>query len=181
MTKNIIISLFFLSFSTFLNASDDAKLNYGVELDALPYLSGGYYLSGWVGKNKFRFRGIVASVNIPSFAVEPGFQDNKLKAYALVVDYFPSQDFAGVWYGGGVEVWDSEIQSKNESAVAKYRNYVLTVGAGYTWYFHKNIYLNPWGAVHGIIGGDDTVNVGSSVFEPKKITGEVSLKVGFKF
>lgn len=181
MIKYVIVLLFFISFSSYLSASDSTKSEFGVELDAFPYLSGGYYLSGWVGKDKYRVRGIVASVNVPEFAVESGFKDNKLKAYALVLDYFPKPDFVGFWLGGGMEIWDSEIKSKDTNEISSYNNYVLTVGAGYTWYFHKNFYLNPWGAVHGLVGGDKVVDVGASVYEPRKITGEVSLKIGLKY
>ena len=181
MNKYIIFSLILFCFSPCSNAQDNTDVNYGFELDALPYLTGGYYISGWVGKDKLRVRGIVASVNFPKFAIEAGFEDNKLEAYALVVDYFPSQNFSGVWYGGGIEFWDSEIKSENENITSEYSNFVVTAGGGYIWYFHKNFYLNPWGAIHGIVSGDGDVNVGSRVFKPKKVTGEISLKVGFKY
>lgn len=186
-TRKNIISLSLFCFLTagwvYASASNEQKsgqLNYGSELDALPYLTGGYYLSGWIGKNNLRIRGIVASVNIPEFAVKTGFEDNKLKAYALVLDYFPGNNYAGIWYGGGIEQWDSEIKAKNENSISSYNNLVLTAGGGYIWFFNQYFYLNPWAAVHGIIDGDRKVPVGSKTFKPEKISAEISLKIGFK-
>lgn len=162
-------------------ALENKESNFGIELDALPYLTGGYYLSGWYGKNNYRVRAVLASVNIPEFIVKDGFENNELLAYALIVDYFPKPNFEGVWYGIGLEAWKSSIESSGDNVKSNYENYVFTAGAGYTWYFHNNFYLNPWFAIHGIIGGDERVNVGTKVFEPEKITGEVSLKVGLRF
>ena len=180
LVKKWIIPLVLFSCSG-LSAEEDRSIKFGGELDALPYLTGGYYLSAWAGKDNIRLRGIVASINIPEFAVESGFENNKLKAYALVVDYFPSKDFTGTWYGVGIEKWDSEIKSQDENATAKYSNVVLTAGGGYLWYFNKYFYLNPWVAAHAVVGGDESVNVGSRTLNTRKITAEVSLKIGFKY
>lgn len=181
MNKYFLFVLLIMIFSSCLRASEEARFNYGAELDALPYLTDGYYLSGWIGKDKLRVRGVVASVNLPEFVVKSGFKDNSLNAYALIVDYFPKPDFSGTWYGGGFEIWESKIKSESDNMAATYSNLVVTAGGGYVWNFHKYFYLNPWVAVHGIVGGDETVNVGTKVFEPTKVTGEISLKIGFKY
>jgi hypothetical protein len=60
----------------------------GFELDALPYITGGYYGSVWSGRNQFRLRGVISEVNVPSFATEDNFKENKIKAYALIIDFF---------------------------------------------------------------------------------------------
>ncbi len=158
--------------------NSESLITYGAELDALPFLTGGYYLSGFVGEGAYRVRAVGAKVNIPEFTVKQGFEDNVLKAYALILDYFPQGRVEGVWWGGGVEYWDSSIASKGEGAVTNYENYVVTMGGGYVWRISQNVYLNPWGALHGIVAGDSSVEVGSRKFRPQPISGEVSLKIG---
>jgi hypothetical protein len=153
----------------------------GFELDALPYITGGYYGSVWTGFNQFRLRGVISEVNVPSFATENNFKKNKIKAYALIVDYFISKDFRGYWLGTGFEYWDSSIKNNTETATAEYKNTVFTIGGGYVWYFYKDFYLNPWLAGHYIISGDKEITVGSSIFKPKEFTAEVSIKAGWHF
>lgn len=69
---------------------NSSNLKIGFEIDALPYLTGGYYGSVWLGlhKQKLRFRPIIAEVNIPNFLLEEEFDRNTLLDYAFVVDYF---------------------------------------------------------------------------------------------
>jgi hypothetical protein len=153
----------------------------GFELDALPYLTGGYYGSIWSGLDHFRLRGVVSEVNVPSFATEKNFKSKKIKAYAVIIDYFISRNFTGFWFGTGFEYWDSSIKNDTETASAEYKNTVFTIGSGYVWYFYKNFYLNPWLAGHYIISGDKEVTVGSSTFKPKEFTAEASVKFGWHF
>jgi hypothetical protein len=61
----------------------------GFELDLLPYVSGGYYVSGWIGHDRIRVRPVVTKTTLPSFVVQDGFTNAGLDAYALIVDYFP--------------------------------------------------------------------------------------------
>ena len=46
------------------------------ELDLLPYISGGYYVSLWYGKYHLRYRGVYANTNLPSLAVPEGFKNH---------------------------------------------------------------------------------------------------------
>jgi hypothetical protein len=119
------------------------KTTMGFEVDALPYITDGYYGSVWVGHNHFRFRAVVAKVETPDFFVKDGFTNNEIQAYAVVVDYFFKPDFKGWWTGGGLEYWDSKIQTDAKLETAKYNNTIFTVGGGYVWKFYKNLYLNP--------------------------------------
>lgn len=153
----------------------------GFELDALPYITGGYYGSVWSGLNQFRLRGVIAEVNVPSFATEKDFKRKKIKAYALIIDYFFSKNFEGYWLGTGFEYWDSSIKNDTETAAAAYKNTVFTIGGGYVWNFYKNFYLNPWVAGHSIISGDKEIIVGSSTYRPQEFTAEVSIKAGWHF
>jgi len=43
------------------------KKTIGTELDLLPYVSGGYYLSMWYGVDQFRFRAILTKTTVPEF------------------------------------------------------------------------------------------------------------------
>jgi hypothetical protein len=168
----------------FLFGSANAKADtpsYGVELDALPYLTGGYYLSGWVGVNNCRFRVVSASTTVPDFAVKSGFKENDIDANALIIDYFPHEKYAGIWYGIGVERWKQSIQDEAGTGEGKFQNTVATFGVGYVWYFSKNFYLNPWAAAHLLMSGTDDVQVGSSIYSPQRTYPEASIKLGYSF
>jgi len=64
------------------------KKTLGTELDLLPYISGGYYVSAWYGIDQFRFRAILTKTTVPQFAVADGYAENKLNVYAFITDYF---------------------------------------------------------------------------------------------
>lgn len=178
IVKIIVGVLFFVSVS---HAEHYEGVKAGIELDALPYLTGGYYLSGWIGDNRFRYRGILTSVNVPEFATKKGFSDHELKALALVVDYFPGGEIDGLWVGGGVELWLNRIKFDETSETAEFNNTVVTAGAGYIWFFHPHLYVNPWAAMHLLVGGPRNVKVGSNDYESNIISGEVSVKLGWQF
>ena len=175
-----ILALFVFVTNSFAQETSQRDA-FGIELDAFPYLTGGYYLSGWYAKNQFKLRGVYASVNVPEFAIKQGFKDHSLSATAIILDYFPKPERKGAWYGAGLEFWSSEIKSKKENSSSKFENMVLTVGTGYVWYFHKHLYLNPWAALHLVASGDNKVQVGNDTYSPDIITGEVSLKLGFEY
>ena len=157
------------------------KQTLGTELDLLPYISGGYYVSAWYGIDQFRFRAILTKTTVPQFAVADGYTDNKLNVYAFITDYFFKKNFEGFWIGTGLEYWDSQITYEAENQTASYNNTVFTLGGGYVWNFYDNFYLNPWLAIHYIIGGDKEVQVGSSTFKPNAFTPEASIKIGWHF
>jgi hypothetical protein len=151
----------------------------GLELDALPYISGGYYGSVWYGFDHFRIRGVVTKTTVPEFMLPEDYKNNRLKVFAFIVDYFPQLEFHGLWIGSGLETWNSTIEHENENVSSSYSNTVFTAGGGYVWKFYNNFYLNPWGAAHVIIAGDKKVAVGVHTYKPSIFTGEVSLKIGW--
>lgn len=153
----------------------------GIELDALPYMTGGYYGSLWYGVKHLRFRGVITKTIIPEFLLPGGYKNNHIKVAAFIVDFFPMERFQDWWIGGGVEFWKATIEHEGENVVSSYSNTVLTLGGGYVWKFYKNLYLNPWGACHLIVSGDKEVSVGSRTYKPAILTGEVSLKIGWHF
>jgi hypothetical protein len=153
----------------------------GVELDVLPYASGGYYVSGWIGHDRVRVRPVVTKTTLPDFVVQDGFKNADLDVYAVIVDYFPRGGFRGFWVGAGVEFWKNAIENEGNGSTAEWDNTVATIGAGYVWKFAGNFYLNPWAAAHVVTGGPISVNAGGATYSPKRFTPEVSVKLGWHF
>lgn len=153
----------------------------GVELDALPYISGGYYVSGWIGHDRIRVRPVATKTTLPSFVVQDGFKNADLEVYAVIVDYFPRDGFRGFWVGAGAEYWKNSIENESNGGTAKWDNTIATVGGGYVWEFGGHFYLNPWAAGHLVVGGPTSVLAGGATYSPKRFTPEVSIKVGWHF
>ncbi|MDR3625255.1 MAG: hypothetical protein P4L45_00395 [Ignavibacteriaceae bacterium] len=167
-----------------LKAQQNDNIKYGVELDALPYLSGGYYGSGWVGYNNFRFRLVAAKVKTPSFVVTDGFENLDTKAYAFIVDYFPCEkrdNLTGLWLGAGIEYWDNSITNSFNHQSAGFNSYQFTLGGGYVFNVWENLYLNPWIAGHLEIAGDRSVFAGTREYKPHIVLPEASIKLGWQF
>lgn len=158
----------------------DAPWVFGTELDVLPYLNDGYYLSAIVGKGRLRGRIVRTELTTPGFATEEGFKDNDLEVWAGIVDIYFKDDFKGWWFGPGLERWTGEVTEEASGLRQGYETTILTLGGGYTWRFSKHFYLNPWAAVHFPIGGDRDVEFPSSTFSIDP-TPEASVKLGITF
>ena len=160
-----------------------SNLTVGFEIDALPYITGGYYFSAWIGiKNiQQRIRPVYSKVNMPDFMYDTdAFDRNTIVSYAIFTDYFFKPDFKSFLISTGIEYWDGEIEGKF-SETAKYNNWIFTLGVGYTWKFYNNFYLNPWIAGRVRIAGDEEVNVGNYIYETPFIAPGVSLNIGWHF
>lgn len=197
--RNYALAAMILSAASVAEAQDATPCSMnptvGFELDALPYLSNGWYFSGWVGfkQSQIRLRPIIAKSDVPSFMLDSDFKKNTLRVNAFVVDYFFKPDFKGFWIGTGFEQWNGKITTKEvlptyenwivpeQSMTKSYKSYVFTLGGGYVWKIYKNLYLNPWVAGHLKIGGENNVAVGSKVFKPSRFIPEASLKLGWHF
>jgi hypothetical protein len=178
--------LFILIFTTWSISVYSQKANahpitIGFELDALPYVTGGYYASAWVGRDRLRYRAIITKITTPEFLVEDGFSNNKIQAYTAIVDYFFKPEFKKWWVGAGFEYWKGSIQTGAKLSTANYNNTIFTLGTGYVWKFHKNFYLNPWAALHARVAGDNSVMVDGQEFHPPALIPEISLKIGWHF
>ena len=184
MKNFITFLLLVLSTSAFAQQAEENQKSYriGTELDILPYATGGYYFSAWYGWNdyQFRIRPVVAKVNVPDFYIDDKFQNNKIFATALIVDYFFKPNFEGFWIGSGFEYWQNSIENKS-SVKVDYNAFVFTLGGGYIWKFYKDFYVHPWAAGHLLIGGDKEVKVGDETFKPQIFTFEGSIKLGWSF
>lgn len=159
-----------------------SQFTLGTELDALPFITGGYYFSVIGGYNQFRLRAMISQVNLPSFTYDNSlFSKSSLHVYALVLDYFFAPDARGLWIGGGFEHWGGTVESNEIGASGTFGEWVSTLGTGYTWFFYKNFYLNPWVAVHAKIAGDATAQVGNQTYSVHELQAEGSLKIGWYF
>ncbi len=157
--------------------------SYGMELDALPFATGGYYVSGWAGKGPLRIRGVYSDVTVPNLVVPDGFNDWKLTAAALIVDYFPKWkgSYEGPWVGAGIEQWDSSIRPDGSIVRGDFRGNVLTVGGGYVYRFNEHLYINPWIAGHLRSGGDSRVIIDGKELNVPDFSPELSVKLGWSF
>jgi hypothetical protein len=157
------------------------RTRFGVELDVLPYATGGYYGSFWVGHDRLRVRPVIARTTLPDFMVDDGFENADIDAYALIVDYFFHEGFEGFWVGGGVEHWQNSIENATSGGKATWSNTIATVGGGYVWRLKGGFYINPWAAGHLVVGGPTQVPVGDAVYQPSRFSPEVSVKLGWVF
>lgn len=157
------------------------RIRFGTEVDFLPYVLQGYYGSLWLGLGHWKFRAVAASAVTPDFLIDEKFTDNRLFVLAAIADFYFKSDFKGWWIGGGGERWGADVTEKASGIRADYVGWIATLGAGYTWYFWRGLYLNPWAAFHLLAGGDRDVTVGASTFEPALFTPEASVKIGWRF
>ncbi len=173
--------------SSILFAQSNVKSSHvkiGLEIDALPYITGGYYFSAWSGFDNFRVRGVFTHFNSPSFIIPDGFEDQKTDAYTLLVDYFPASknsEFEKWWLGTGLEYWKNSVLNSADKNTGDYDNLILTIGGGYIWKLWGNFYINPWAAGHLALTGTEKIQIGNDNFKPKSFLYEASLKLGWHF
>lgn len=193
----LLAALVVMMFSSFLlfaqsasavSKDDEAAVSrcwkFGSEIDVLPYVMNGYYASAFVARDAWRFRGVAARSNAPSFLVTDGFEKKRTDAYALLVDRFVGRKrnrLEGFWIGGGAELWHNRIRQDGASDYTRYNNAVLTAGGGYVWKLSNHFYVNPWSAVHVIAGGDRRIDVSGKVYQQPRLTPELSVKFGIVF
>jgi hypothetical protein len=157
---------------------------FGTEIDVLPYVMNGYYGSAFVARGAWRFRGVAARSDAPSFLVTDGFGKKRTDAYALLVDRFLGHhrsDLKAFWLGGGTELWRSRIRQDGISDFTCYNNTVVTAGSGYVWKLSNHFYVNPWSAIHVVVAGDRKINVSGKTYEQPRLTPEASVKLGIVF
>lgn len=178
---SIVVIICNIAFSTNAQSSSLKKIQSGIELDALPYATGGYFAAGWVGKDHVRARVLTAGVNMPEFITTKGFSNHHITSYALVVDYFLKETWNGWWAGAGLVYWKSSIQTDAHLQTAHFKNYLLNGSVGYNIRLHKNIYLSPWAGTSVRAGGDKNITVDAKQYTLPLLNPEASLKLGFHF
>lgn len=158
-----------------------ATIQFGLELDALPYATGGYFGGAWIGKDAWRVRALTAFVKKPDWSTKSDFSNHQVHAYALLLDRFLKKDWKGWWIGAGVVYWNSTIQTDAKLQTAKFNNYLLNGSLGYNFTLYKHLYLSPWGSLSLRVAGDKNVAVDNKSFTLPVINPEASLKVGYYF
>ena len=182
MTRIILITItLMVSFSAHSQETTVKKLNAGVELDVLPYITGGYFAAAWVGKDHIRVRTLTANVNKPDLFVKEGFTNNKVTAYALLGDYFLKEGWKGWWTGTGVVYWKSSIQTDAKLSTAHFENWFLNGSLGYNFKLGRKFYVGPWAGLHIKIAGDKNVPVDNKTYTPPLFNPEASVKLGAYF
>jgi len=158
-----------------------APLQYGAELDVLPYITGGYFGAVWIGKNNWRVRGLTASVNKPDWSTTKGFVNHQITAYAIVADYFLKPEWKGFWLSTGLVYWQSSIQTNQRMQQSTFGNVLINGSAGYHLALGKKLYLSPWGGLSFRTAGDKNVAVDDKRYTLPFINPEASLKLGMVF
>jgi hypothetical protein len=176
----IVLMCLFLTKPVIADDPTLKKWMVGTELDFVPYIFDGYYISAVAGYGKWRARFVRSNLTTPSFATQSGFKDNELNINAYIIDYYFKEGFRGWWIGSGYETWDGEVEEKNSGARKNYSTDIFTLGGGYTYRFNDYFYINPWAAVHMPIGGDKDVQFTNETFKIRS-TAEVSIKIGVNF
>jgi hypothetical protein len=66
----------------------DNKVTIGIEQDVLPYVLGGYFVSGWTGRDKMRCRFSHARANTPKFIHGDDIKAEAVNAFGISLEYF---------------------------------------------------------------------------------------------
>jgi hypothetical protein len=177
----LLLLAFYFSMQAQAQVNEPRKIDVGLELDVLPYATGGYFGAGWVGKDVWRIRALTAFVNKPDWSTTKGFSNHQIHAYAAVVDRFLKSDWQGWWAGAGLVLWESTIQTEAKAQTAKFHNFLAHGGLGYSVPMFKHFYVSPWGSLNLRIGGDKNVVVDDKSYTIPLINPEASLKVGYYF
>jgi hypothetical protein len=179
MLRTIVMAFAFLCcMNSQSQTVESKKMNAGIEVDVLPYITGGYFGAAWLGKNHIRGRVLTAYVNKPYIFVKEGFTNNKVTAYTLLADYFLKENWKGWWAGTGIVYWKSSIQTDQKSATAHFENWFLNGSIGYNFGLGKNFYVSPWAGMHIRIAGDQSVKVDDKIYTPPLLNPEASVKLG---
>ncbi len=152
-----------------------------MELDVLPYATGGYFGATWVGKNKWRSRALVADVNIPDIITKEGFTNHHIRSYAVILDYFFKDNWKGLWIGAGPVYWKSNIQSDTSEATKKFENILLNGSLGYNFPIYKNLYISPWAGLSLKVSGGDEFILDNKEYKLPLLNPELSVKFGLYF
>lgn len=163
------------------NDQTSNKLNFGLELDVLPYATGGYFGAGWIGKNKWRTRALLADVNKPEFTTKDGFTNHHVKAYVVLLDRFLKDNWKGWWIGAGPVYWKSNIQSDNSNVTKNFDNFLLNGSLGYNFTVYKNIYISPWAGLSLKVSGNDEFILDNKEYNLPLLNPEASVKFGIYF
>lgn len=167
--------------SLHIQGQEQKSGSFGLEIDALPYATGGYFGAVWVGKNHIRARMLAAHVHKPDWATKKGFHHHQIQAYAVVLDYFPSVQWRRWWIGAGPVLWKSKIQSEGNTVAVPFSNFLLNGSLGYNLSLGRHFYVSPWAGMSLKVAGDKNVAVQNKIYNLPLLNPEMSIKVGIHF
>lgn len=177
----IVLLLCFAIKGHFCYSQNGPPLIYGIELDALPFATGGYFGAVFVGKEHWRIRALAASVHKPNWTTKKDFRNHHINAYALTLDYFTKDNWSGWWAGGGPVFWQSNIQGSINKEGVTFSNYLINGSLGYNFIVGSHFYISPWAGMSIKIAGDSNIAVQNQTYNLPLLNPELSLKIGFKF
>jgi hypothetical protein len=182
-----IISIFLFTFlyhvsnHSVLAQNNEKKLRICLEVDALPYVTGGNFAAITFGTDKIRLRALATKVYMPAFITPKEFKENTIQSYAILVDYFLKNCDKGFWIGGGLVKWNGNIKEKTSNQAVDYESLLLNGSFGYHIPLSEHLYLSPWAGMSLRIGGSKNIQVMGKTFSPALLNPEASIKIGFQF
>lgn len=176
--SSVLVLLVLLAATSRAQQTPRKNINAGIEQDVLPYITGGYFAGAWIGKDHIRIRAVTAKVHKPDFIIKDGFTNNRVKAYALLGDYFLKENWQGWWAGTGLVYWKNSIQTNVRIGTAFYDTWLVNGSIGYNFKLAKHVYFGPWTGLHFKVGGDKHVSVDDKTFTPPSVNPEASVKLG---
>lgn len=177
----LLLILVLIGFKAQAQTAEPKKLDAGLELDVLPYVTGGYFGAAWIGKGLWRVRALTAYVKKPDWSTKNGFANHQIHAYALVVDRFLKKDWKGWWAGAGLVYWNSSIQADTKINTATFNNLLANGSLGYNFSLNKHFYCSPWASLNFKLWGDKNISVDSKIYHLPLINPEASFKFGYRF
>ena len=154
----------------------------GLQMDALPFILGGYDMAAWVGKDKFRILGYLQSLNTPEVLLRDGFVNGEVEiSYGFAVDYFLEKKFKGLWFSNGLGYWRGTIGHESEFVTGEIENVFYSFGLGYSFLLGKGFYLSSKLSANVIISGDKEIRVGSRPFFLDDAIPDLAVEFGWAY
>lgn len=156
----------------------------GLEIDALPYILGGYFGAITIGKYNYNLRLLMAgNATKPDFIIPSDFTNNKLDAYAAMIDY---RAYRNILFGkidlcisAGLVRWNSSIKNKQDHAISNYSNTLFSMGLSFQYFFGNHFYVSPWAGMHIRVAGESEIPVGNKTYNVPLFNPEASIKFGY--
>ena len=154
----------------------------GASFNVLAPVLGGYGVSGWLGKN--RFRGVIDyySVDIPAAMSRDGFNDGRVEnAVRLSFDYFFLGNLKGPYFGTGFQYASYSSGHENTTERGEWESLDFNASFGYKLNLLPNIHLDARVALDAMIYGEEDIMVGNNRMVPDdaKIYGLIGFGVHF--
>jgi len=157
-------------------------VNGGANFNLLTPTLGGYGVSAWIGKNKFRVVGDYYSVDIPSSLGGDGFVDGKVEnAIRVGADYFFTGNLKGFYFGSGIQSGSYSFRNENNDERGNWKTLDFTISMGYKLNFASNLDLDTRLGLDAIMFGGEEIEIGGQSFQPLEGKPFASIGLGVHF